>query len=214
MADTLLTYLPYPVISRSEAKASGLQHYYTGRPCILGHLDKRYTASGRCAECEREKARKWYHENRDANLERTSRWKRDNPEKLARYNDLYKATKIEKQKSRRSANPGYDNAKYREYHEKHPERYRVYRLSNLCKSRGVEGTSTPDDIKRIYADQKGKCAICREKVDQGYHVDHIVPISKGGTNWPSNLQITCPPCNRSKSQKDSIEHMRSLGFLL
>jgi 5-methylcytosine-specific restriction endonuclease McrA len=32
-------------------------------------------------------------------------------------------------------------------------------------------------------------------------VDHIKPISKGGKDQPSNLQLLCPPCNKKKGKK-------------
>lgn len=34
-----------------------------------------------------------------------------------------------------------------------------------------------------------------------YEIDHIVPISLGGDNDFSNLTISCPDCNRMKSNK-------------
>ena len=35
----------------------------------------------------------------------------------------------------------------------------------------------------------------------GLHIDHIVPISKGGKSIPSNLQVLCSKCNGNKSDK-------------
>lgn len=35
----------------------------------------------------------------------------------------------------------------------------------------------------------------------GLHIDHIVPISKGGKTVPSNLQVLCSRCNGNKSNK-------------
>jgi len=32
-----------------------------------------------------------------------------------------------------------------------------------------------------------------------YHVDHRVPIARGGSNGPENLVIACPDCNRRKN---------------
>lgn len=47
------------------------------------------------------------------------------------------------------------------------------------------------------------CQICGKYMpdEVGLHVDHIVPISKGGKTVPSNLQVLCSKCNGSKSNK-------------
>lgn len=37
--------------SRKDAKALGTRHYFTGVPCVRGHVCKRYTVSGSCFEC-------------------------------------------------------------------------------------------------------------------------------------------------------------------
>ena len=36
---------------------------------------------------------------------------------------------------------------------------------------------------------------------RGLHIDHIVPVSKGGKTVPSNLQVLCSKCNGNKSNK-------------
>ena len=79
--------------------------------------------------------------------------------------------------------------------------------------RECEGHHTPEDIDRIYKLQKAKCAICEDKLTT-FHKEHIVPISRGGSNWPANIQLLCPRCNLRKGSTDPIDHMRSLGKLL
>lgn len=46
---------------------------------------------------------------------------------------------------------------------------------------------------------KEQCSICEAK--RWLTVDHIMPISKGGNNELSNLQILCKLCNSSKGSK-------------
>ena len=63
--------------------------------------------------------------------------------------------------------------------------------------------------------QRGKCAVCKTSIAGApYHLDHIKPLARGGTNQRTNLQLLCPPCNLSKSAKDPIDFMQSRGFLL
>ena len=52
----------------------------------------------------------------------------------------------------------------------------------------------------IYVRDKGRCGICGQFVPpNAYTIDHIVPISKGGTYDYSNLQCCCSACNRMKA---------------
>lgn len=45
------------------------------------------------------------------------------------------------------------------------------------------------------------CQICGKYMPDrvGLHIDHIVPVSKGGKTVPSNLQVLCSVCNGHKS---------------
>jgi 5-methylcytosine-specific restriction endonuclease McrA len=50
--------------------------------------------------------------------------------------------------------------------------------------------------------QGGICACgCGRSLALGYHIDHRIALSKGGTNWPWNLQLLAPVCNLKKSNK-------------
>lgn len=48
-----------------------------------------------------------------------------------------------------------------------------------------------------------RCQICGVTAKDGYklHVDHIVPVSKGGLTEPSNLRTLCERCNMGKGAK-------------
>ncbi|MBD8590401.1 HNH endonuclease [Peribacillus simplex] len=48
--------------------------------------------------------------------------------------------------------------------------------------------------------QHKKCAHC-DCTEGTFHVDHIVPIAKGGLDEVSNMQFLCEECNLKKSAK-------------
>ena len=45
------------IVTRKEARESGLKRYFTGKPCPQGHLSERYTATAECLECNRVRGR-------------------------------------------------------------------------------------------------------------------------------------------------------------
>jgi 5-methylcytosine-specific restriction endonuclease McrA len=72
---------------------------------------------------------------------------------------------------------------------------------NEHRRRNAPGSFNANDIKRMYEHQNGKCVYCSIDLSGGYHIDHIWPISRGGTNYPENLQLLCPQCNLRKGAK-------------
>ena len=67
----------------------------------------------------------------------------------------------------------------------------------------------PKDAKqRLFEEQKGICTGCKTKMDiRHFHVDHIVPKSKGGGDYYENYQLLCGHCN-------SIKGDRPMSFLI
>jgi Holliday junction resolvasome RuvABC ATP-dependent DNA helicase subunit len=56
----------------------------------------------------------------------------------------------------------------------------------------------PDDVKMfVWQRDGGHCAKCGSQENLEY--DHIIPVSKGGSNTARNIQLLCERCNRSKS---------------
>jgi hypothetical protein len=46
-----------------DARRLGEQYFFTGRPCIRGHIDKRRTDNQVCVQCNKERARLWAAKN-------------------------------------------------------------------------------------------------------------------------------------------------------
>jgi 5-methylcytosine-specific restriction endonuclease McrA len=55
--------------------------------------------------------------------------------------------------------------------------------------------STPER-QHIFDEAGGMCEYCREQPAR--RVDHVVPVSKGGTSDRENLKAACVPCNDDK----------------
>ncbi len=66
---------------------------------------------------------------------------------------------------------------------------------------GVKGYFTRTTIENLYAKQRGKCACCGQVLNGVFEVDHIIPLSRGGSNFPDNLQLLTPFCNKRKGSK-------------
>jgi len=75
----------------------------------------------------------------------------------------------------------------------HYTKLRIYREKNAT------GCHSLADIEHATSVWGGKCAYCRENV--ATTVDHVHPLSAGGTNDPSNLVPACVRCNSSKGSK-------------
>ncbi len=76
------------------------------------------------------------------------------------------------------------------------------------------GSYSTEDIRRILKQQRGRCAYCRDRFGNQFHIDHILALSRGGSNYPHNLQLTCETCNLRKHARDPINFAQSLGMLL
>ena len=46
--------------------------------------------------------------------------------------------------------------------------------------------------------QDNKCVICKTLLGEDCHIDHITPVSLGGSNTLDNLQLLCASCNMVK----------------
>ena len=89
----------------------------------------------------------------------------------------------------------------RAYRKANPDRVRSWANNRRARMAGAGGSYTSRDVRAQYARQRGRCYWCGAKVGDTYHIDHVIPLSRGGGNDPSNLVISCPHCNTSKQSK-------------
>lgn len=72
---------------------------------------------------------------------------------------------------------------------------------------GSSGTYRESDIKEIYEAQNGLCYYSREPLNNIYEIDHIVPVSKGGSSWPKNIALASKIHNRLKSDLSKAKYL-------
>lgn len=73
---------------------------------------------------------------------------------------------------------------------------------------------SPRLVALIFHESKGVCAYCATPLQPyfGWEVDHIIPLSRGGTNLPSNLCAACCACNGTKGSLTGEEFRGSMLF--
>lgn len=169
--------------------------------------DCKYGVVSTCKVCKNAYYKQW----RNANLEQRRAY--------YRANNIKNATT--RRKSRREwywRNRQHQLDAAKRYREKHLDKVRnsyrrwsqtergkkcvlVNRNKRRALLRGSKEHHTADDIERKLRNQKGRCWWCGKAVGDNYHVDHIIPLSKGGDNSARNICIACPQCNNSKYNK-------------
>ena len=99
------------LISRKDAKVAGVKLFFTGEPCIRGHIAERFVSNGSCYDCLKAKIKDWRAENPDRCREHGRRSAKKNAAKAA-----------ERKLRWKSANRARHLARSREYTAANKER--------------------------------------------------------------------------------------------
>jgi len=132
-----------------------------------------------------------------------SDWMKKNPERAKLIQKRY-----------RDNNKDKTSARWKIYKENNYGIIKACQHRRRARNKNAAGSFTGADVKRLFSLQRGGCGICKTLLGSSYHVDHIVPLARNGTNYPSNIQLLCKQCNLSKSWHDPIDYMQSIGMLL
>lgn len=180
-----------------QCKSACNAEYYSRNAAIIA---KNYSEN---RQIIRQKQKQYAAKSSEKIRARHAKWRSENREKVIGYQSRMK-----------DKYPGY----LAEYRARNPEKCSEHSRNRRARKRNAEGSHTATDIARIFEHQRGLCANCHAKLfksgKQTFHVDHIVPLAKGGSNWPDNLQCLCPQCNNRKRAKDPIAWANENGRLL
>lgn len=164
--------------------------------------------------------RRYYKDNRDYVSKRQKEYVEKHKEKYADYQKKYYIENKEKKeayireyykenkdkvlsqcKSYRDSHKEEKSKKDSDYKKNNKEIVKNHFHTRRARKNNSGGRFTKKEILEMFLSQENKCNICKCDISIKYHVDHIRPISKGGSNFISNIQLLCPPCNLRKGDK-------------
>lgn len=164
----------------------------------------------KCKTCRSKEKKKHRQENKQEILKKEAKYRSDKSEYLREYLKEYRHQNKEEIKKQRR---GYrkknkesiseSNKKWRELNKNKRQQYQKEYYQNnkdLYKARGAKYRATllkqTPDYANISLIEDIYCS-CPE----GYHIDHIIPLSRGGLHYESNLCYLPARINLSKHNK-------------
>ena len=121
--------------------------------------------------------------------------------------DRYREKGIESSRLWRKKNPTKYKENLKNWIKENPDKYKLIIAKGNSKRRATQKNNTPDltseqnlIIETIYLQR----IRLEKRFGLQFHVDHIIPISKGGLHIPSNLQVLPAKLNLQKNSKNSL----------
>ncbi len=159
-----------------------------GKPCKKCGSNEWYK-NGNCAPCAREMSLKWQRKNLDKVRVNNAKWQRNNPDKVKEKNKKWRRENPDKVRGRTSRwqreNPSKANEKTRRYQSR----------------KAIAGGSYSADEWEALVEHYGNRCLCCGRTDVKIVVDHVVPVTKGGSSNIDNIQPLCQSCNSRKGTK-------------
>lgn len=82
-----------------------------------------------------------------------------------------------------------------------PDRFRAYVRNRRARKKAADGEHTAEEFRAKLERYGGRCHWCRRPIRGTPHADHLIPLSRGGSNDISNIVPACAKCNLTKSAK-------------
>ena len=165
------------------------------KTCVKQYQHTRYHQN---VEREREKARRYYREHTAQECARIRAWRKNNPEKMR----ANREKKREWDLRYRQRNREKLVERKRIWSQANPEKVKAIRAKRRAREKGAIGHFSAAEWLTLKERYGGEC-LCCGNAEPGVKltVDHVMPLSRGGSNNITNIQPLCLPCNVSKAVK-------------
>lgn len=177
-------------VCRRCGSSKPLDEFYT-------HPETRDGRNTYCKECQKAKAKQWAKDNPEKRREACRRYHAASRDVRQAWYAANRSEVLEKTKKWAKSNP----EKRREILRRWRKKNRAYMAAKQQEYKARKKAAVPPDaclatIEKIYV-------LCselnrRSKRRGGWEVDHTVPLSRGGSHHPDNLQVVPAKWNRSK----------------
>ena len=163
---------------------------------------------------ERYRSEPGYRERINADTAAYQREHKDLKKKWGKkYYDSHRDRESQRKKEAYRKNPEVFSARVRRYRESDPERcvelYRKIGDLRRTRERGAVGWYTRAQWMARVSFYGWKCYYCRVALTlKTLTRDHRIPLSRGGSAWPSNLVPACKKCNCSKHTRTEREFLQ------
>ncbi len=167
---------------------------------------KRYAANN--PDKVKETKAKHHAANKEAIAARKKAYRLANPERVK---ELAEASRLRNKEKRNAASRKWnrDNAERNKenlikWKLENPENARIHDQNKRARKRYNVGSCRLSNglASKLYKQQDGKCNYCKKLlIEKIYHMDHIMPLSLGGSHSDNNIQLLCQFCNLSKHNK-------------
>jgi hypothetical protein len=165
------------------------------------------------------RSRRWWEENHDHYLQsqldyaashreearlRAAKWYADNREYA-----------LKAAKETRDANPEKFRRKAKDYAAQNPLILNANKRAHKARKR-AGGTHTRIQLMELYGLQDGRCGYCGVPIfwhiKGDVHIDHMEPVSRGGSNTIDNICLACMTCNKEKYNRNVSEWVLTRGW--
>lgn len=145
----------------------------------------------KCRDCHNAYHRQFYKRDPEKVKKRAAKYFAANRAELNQKRKIYRQNHIEQ-----------ELATSKRWAQNNRDKSRAYRAKNSAKRKKAKAFHvTNKDITKIL---NLKCFYCQEAPSE--HVDHIIPLTRGGNHSVGNLIGSCARCNIRKSNKTIMEY--------